>query len=475
MGNTSNNQKGSILVTILTLMIFLSLTMMSLAVLVNSNVSRARSRILLLQAQYAAESGADAAIAYLNNDPVASYAGTGATPVTVITSSRYKATFTTTVTVGSTAKQRVITSSGKVYVPASSTTPRYTRTIRVSAERSTTTTASSLLSRNVLAVGSSVKNIKAKDIYVNGFINIAKNSTDFTAENITVAGKDTGASNCSVGGAGALVKPTSFSTSGQTKTNIIVGYNNCLTPPGNTGNASFNVTANSGNISTVTSLYIPWGQFMDSSYQNSPGGCTDWTSGASPRSIPSTGNTKKTHYPDSLSNISTSCGTSGDLALGSNQYNIKDTIHLRANLCAATACNPTFNNPTTNTYFVFIEGTVNFDSVNTVAGSGPIVFVVYGADPASKTSVCPYGGAAYMGQQGSTTTTAPALYLLAQNGVCMDGTKFGNAPALGGMAGKNLYINTQAGQPFDLTLDPNFPVSQIPIDLSWRQTTYERI
>jgi hypothetical protein len=214
---------------------------------------------------------------------------------------------------------------------------------------------------------------------------------------------------------------------------------------------------------------------MDSSYQSSPGGCTDWTSGASPRSIPSTGNTKKTHYPDSGSNISTLCGTSGDLALGSNQYNIKDNVHVRANLCAASACDPTFYNPTANTYFVFIEGTVNFNSVKTASGSGPIVFVVYGADPASKTSLCPYGGAVYLGQQGSTTTNAPALYLLAQNGVCMDGTKFGAAPALGGMGGKNLYINTQSGQPFDLGLDPNYPVSQIPIDLSWRETGYERI
>ncbi len=475
MGNTSNKQQGSILVTILTLMIFLSLTMMSLAVLVNSNVSRARSRVLLLQAQYAAESGADAAIAYLNNDPAAGYTGTGATPVTVITSSRYKATFTTTVTVGATNKQRVITSSGKVYVPASSTTPRYTRTIRVNAERSTTSTASSLVSRNILAIASSVKNVVAKDIYVNGYITMAKNTTDLTAENITVAGKNTGSTNCSIGGTGNFVKPTTFNTAGQTKTNITIGYNNCITPPGNSSTANFNVSANNGNISTITSLYIPWAQYMDGTYQNSPGGCTDWTSGASPRNIPSTGNTKKTHYPDSSGNIALTCGTSGDLALGSNQYDIKDNVHLRANLCAASACDPTFNNPTANTYFVFVEGTVNFNSVKTAAGSGPIVFVVYGADPASKTSVCPYGGAAYLGQQGSTTTNAPALYLLAQNGVCMDGTKFGAAPALGGIAGKNLYINTQSGQPFDLGLDPNFPVSQIPIDLSWRQTGYERI
>lgn len=469
----STKERGSILVTILTVMIFLSITVMSLAVLVSSNVTRARGRILLLQAQYSAESGADAAIAYLNSDPAASYTGSGG-EVTVLTSSRYKATFSTTVTVGSNSKQRLITAVGKVYAPANSSTPTYTRKILVTAERSSTTTASSMVSRNILAIASAVKTVKAKDIYVNGFIKTAKNSTVLTAENFTVAGKDTGATNCSMEGPASLVKPTSFSTAGQTKTNITLAYNNCITPPGNTSTSDFNVTANSGNVSTITSLYIPWSQNMDGTYTGASS-CADWTTGGSTRTIPSLAGSKKTHYPDSSSNVSTSCGTNGDIALGSNQYNITDNVHLRANLCAASACDPTFYNPTANTYFVFIEGSVNFNSVHTASGSGPLVFVVYGADPASKTSLCPYGGAAYIGQQGSTTTSAPALYLLAQNGVCFDGTKFGSDPAFGGVAGKNLYISTQAGTPFDLRFDPNYPVSQIPIDLSWRETGYERI
>ncbi len=468
-----HKQHGSILVTILTVMIFLSLTVMSLAVLVNSNVVRSRGRILLLQAQYAAESGADTAIAYLNSDPTASYTGTS-TDITVITGPTYKATFAVSVAAGSTGKQRIITATGKVYSPKSSATPRYTRKIKVTAQRSTTTTASSIVSRNILAISSAVKNVNARDIYVNGYITMAKNSTTLTAENITVAGKNTGATNCSIGGSGSLAKPSSFTNPGQTKTNLTLGYNNCISPPGNTSNASFNVTANSGNISTVTSLYIPWSQYMDSGY-TAAGNCNDWTTGASPRKIPGTPTSKKTHYPDNGSTISASCGTSGDLALGSNQYNITDNVHVRANFCAASACDPTFYNPTANAYFVFIEGTVNFGSVQTAAGSGPIIFVIYGADPASKTSVCPYGGAMYLGQHGAVTTDAPGLYFLAQNGICLDGTKFNGNPSLGGIGGKNIYIATQSGNPFDLALDPNYPVSQIPLDLSWRETGYERL
>lgn len=209
---------------------------------------------------------------------------------------------------------------------------------------------------------------------------------------------------------------------------------------------------------------------MDGTY-SSANNCNDWTTGASPRTIPSI--SKRTHYPDSSSNVATTCGTSGSLALGSTQYNITDNVHLRANLCSASACSPTFYNPTASLKYIFVEGTVNFDEVDTASGSGPIALIAYGTDPSSKASVCPYGGAIYLGNGG--TTAAPALFLLAMNGLCLDKTKFGSAPALGGIAGKNLYIASNSGTPFDLALDTAFPVSEIPIDLAWRAARYERL
>lgn len=472
--NQRNSQDGSVIVSILVITLFLSVIISSLIVLASSNLTRARGRIFLLQAQYAAESGADAAIAQLNagND---TYTGT-ATPVLLLTDAQYKSTYTMSVSAGTSNKQKIITAVGKVYSPANSATASFVRTIEVVAERSTTSTSSSIISRNIIEAGSSVKTLKAKDVYLNGYINLNKNTTDLIVENVVVAGKNTSASNCSIGGTGNLLKPTTFANAGQTKTKLTMAYNNCITPPGNTSNADFDVFANQTNISKVQSTYIPWNQFMDSSYQNSAGGCNDWTTGTFPRDIPSTGNTKKTHYPDSASNVSTSCGTSGDLALASGQYNIKDHVHLRANLCAASACTPTFNNPDTGAAgikFIFIEGTINFDNITTAAGSGPIVFVTYGADPASLSGVCPLGGSLYIGKNG--TASAPAAYLLAQNGLCLDQTKFGTAPALGGLSGKNIYIATNSGTPFDLGLDTQFPVSAIPIDLSWHAARYRRL
>jgi hypothetical protein len=429
---------------------------------------------MLLQAQYAGESAADAAIAQLNSGNDA-YTGT-ASDVTLLDGNQYRATYAVTVAAGSTAKERIVTATGKVYTPKTAITPKYTRQIRVTVQRSSASTATSVLSRNVINVDSGVKNLTGKDIYVNGYIHMNKNTTNLIAENITVGGRNTGAANCSIGGTGNLIKPSSFTNPAQTKTNLILAYNNCITPPGNSGNADFNVTANQGSISSVQSTYIPWSQYMDNSYSNAPGGCNDWTSGSSPRSIPSTGNTKKTHYPDSGSNVDTTCGTSGSLALGTNQYNIMDHVHIRANLCATTACSPTFYNPDpgeAGIKYVFVEGTINFDSVQTAAGSGPIAFITYGADPASKASVCPLGGSIYLGNTG--TTNANELYFLANNGVCLDKTRFGSDPALGGIAGKNLYIATNSGSPFDLALDKSFPVNVIPIDLSWRAMRYQRL
>jgi Tfp pilus assembly protein PilX len=469
--NPLENQQGMVLVAIVSIMIFIGVIMLGVFSLATSNLSRSRGRILSLEAQYAAESGADAAIATLNNGNDA-YTGTNS-EVNVLTAGTYKATYTVAVSNGSTSKERVMTAVGRVYTPNTAATPTYKRTIRVTVQRSSTTAASSVLSRNIIALDSGIKNLYAKDIYANGYITMAKNTTNLVAENIYVAGKNTGATNCSIGGTGNLVKPASFSTPGQTKTNITLTYNNCISPPGNNSNANFNVLANQNSVPTVQSTYIPWSQFMDSSYQNSPTGCSDWTSGASPRNIPSTGNAKKTHYPDSGSNISSSCGTSGDLSLGSTQFNIKDNVHVRANLCAASACSPTFYNPDATIKYIFVEGDVNFSSVQTASGSGPIVFIVYGTDPASKAGSCPYGGSGYLGN--GSTTNAPALYLLTMNGICLDKIKFGASPALGGIGGKNIYIATNPGTPFDLKLDPDFPVSQIPVDLSWRAVRYQRL
>ncbi len=481
----NNRESGAIVVTILALMIFFSVMLLGLVAVAQANLSRARGRIMLLQAQYAAESGADAAIAQLNSGNT-TYSGTPS-ETTLLDSGQYKATYVVSVNAGSDDKERIITATGNVYDPRGSSTPSYTRKIRITAQRSSTEYSSSMLSRNIIYVASGVKEISGRDIYVNNFIDMPKNTTDLIAENITVAGKNTGIENCSIGGAGNLKNPRTldpsytFKDPSQTKTKLMLAYNNCITPPGNAGNADFDVLANQTNISTIQSTYIPWDQYMDNSYLNGSNGCSDWLSGSNPVTIPSTGNSKKTHYPDSGSGVAANCGSSGSLNLGSKQYNITDNVHIRANLCSSSMCDPTFFNPTSDVKYVFVEGTVNFEGVKTANGSGPIVMITYGTDPASKTSDCPYGGSVYIGQSGSGHTDAPALYILAMNGLCIDKTKFDstsadpNTPVFGGIGGKNLYISSSPSTPRPMLLDPDFPIEAIPIDLAWREVYYERL
>lgn len=462
------------LTAILMVSIFLSVLAFAIINFSSVNLSRSRSRVLLLQAQYASESGADATLAILNGGNT-SYSGTPSDVQVLNNSPSYKATYSVNVTSAGSDKKKYITSTGKVYSPANSAVPKYVRKIEVYSERSSTTTSSSIVSRNILYIESGVKKITAKDLYINGFIYLNKNTTDLIAENITVADKNTGAGNCSIGGKGNLVKPTSFSTPGQTKTNITVAYNNCINPPGNSDNANFNVSANQTNISKVQSTYIPWGQYMDDSYQNAQGGCSDWTTGSFPRDIPSTGNSKKTHYPNSNSGVDTSgaCGTSGNLNLVSGQYNIKDNVHLRTNLCGTSGCAPIFNNPDSTVKYVFVEGTIKFNQITTASGSGPIVFIAYGADPAGLTGSCPYGGSIFIGNSG--TSSAPQAYFLALNGICMSKTKWRAPNDLGGMSAKNIYVDVNPGTPSDLSLNNDFPTEQIPLDLSWKSVRYRRL
>lgn len=480
MHRQEKSQKGSVIVSILAMTLFLTVIIYALIVLANANLTRARSRILLLQAQYSAESGADYAIAQLNNG-YSAYAGSGS-EITVLENAQYKSTYTVTVAAGSDAKERIITATGKVYAPASSTTASFIRTIEVIAKQTSGSGSSSMLSRNIIDIASGVKNIYGIDVYVNGYIRMAKSTTNLIAENITVAGRNTGAGDCSIGGSGNLLKPPTFVNPGQTKTRLLLAFNNCINPPLNASNANFDVSANDGGISKIQSTYLPWATFMTDAgqpYTDSVNQCTDWTSGAFPRDIPRTGYDRKTHYPDSGSGISTDCGNSGNLSLQTGQYNIRSHAHIRANLCATSACTPTFNNPGPDIKFVFVEGTINFDGIKTSAGSGPIVFVAYGTDPASKAGACPTGGAIFLGN--GMNTVAPAIYLLANNGLCLYQTKFGTspsdpqAPALGGLSGKNIYIATNSGSPWDLKLDPTFPVSSIPVDLAWRAAQYRRL
>lgn len=472
-----------ILVSILMISVFLSILAFALITYSTINLSRARTRVLTLQAQYAGESGADAAISILNSGNT-TYTGTGGDVALVNNAPHYRATYSVTVTAGANDKEKYITATGKVYSPSTATTPKYTRQIEVYSQRSSNTTSSAIVGRNTVWVDPGVQNLTAKDLNLGGFMWFWGVNNRLIAESITATGQTTWLGQwCGLFGPGPnLQKPATFSNPAQTKTNIRLRANNCVNPPGNTTNADFDVLVNQTNLTAIQSTYIPWNLYMDASYGNAPGGCNDWTTGVFPRTIPSAGNVKKTHYPNALAGVDASgtCAAGGDLNLATGQYNITDNVHLRAHLCLAAGCTPTFYNPDngqgTNPRiikFIFVEGRINFNSLNTAANSGPIVFVSYGVDPGVSLITCPLSGRSVT--IGSTASTnAPAAYIVASNGICLNRTRLATPKALGGLSAKSIYIGLNAASP-NLEIDPAFPVNEIPVDLTWKSTRYRRL
>lgn len=483
----SNHQTGSILVSILVIMIFLTMTVMSLAVVSQTNITRATQRIYLLQSQYAAESGADAVVAYLNSS-AGSYADSGVEKrLTPTTTTGYKATYQATVSDTTDPNKKSVVSIGRLYQPATATTPRYTYKINVTLERSSIAYTSSIVSRNSVEVASSVKGVIAKSLFVNEYVKANKNTTDVTIDDLTIAGKYPDASNCSLAGTGNLVRNSSLPAG--TKAILHMAYNNCMDiPPGNTSNADFDITANDSSLQKIASIYIPWSYKMNNNdgggnYTN--GSCSDWA--AATPTIPSSGNARKTHYPDSGSGVAqaSACGGSGsapaDLNLGSKTYTINNHVHLRANLCKSYTCTPKFINPDANDpKFIFVEGVINFENVTVDSSSpGDIIFISYSTSQnISASKQCPSDSAAIrLGKDGSNSMHAPKAYFIATNGMlCVDQTKFDTGvESIGGVSGKDIYLSSNSGATFELTFNPEFPLSSVPLDLSWRASNLKRV
>lgn len=490
MHNTSY-QRGSIIVSLLVIMIFLTITVLSLGAISQTNIQRSVNRILLLQAQYAAESGADIALSYLNE---AQPAPTGQ-KMLMSHAPYYSATYEVAVS-DIAANSKKALSIGRVYRPAvtaaqlATATPDVTYKLEVGYTRSSTSMTSSILSRNSVEIDSSVKEVKAKSLFVNEYIKANKNGNLITIDDLTVAGKYPDSTNCSILGAGDLNRSPELVALGQ-KAKIHTGNNVCISPPGNTSNSNFDVTANDSSIQKIASTQIPWDFKMNGNdgngvYSNGP--CSDWGQ-ASPVTIPRT-TARKSHYPDTNDGVidAFACTFSGsaiapnkaDLNLSNRTYIIKDHVHVRAHLCRNYTCTPTFKNPDNDTKFIFVEGVINFQNITVDDNSvGNIAFISYSTSQTiAGSKQCPSNLAAIrIGKDGSNAVNAPKAYFIAVNGMlCIDQTKFLNgAASLGGISGKDLYISSNSGGVFYLTFNPQFPLSDIPLDLAWRTGNIKRL
>lgn len=118
------NQRGFIMLTVLTTTVFIMMIGVASLELISNNVRTARAERYLVSAQFAADAGLDDAIHHLNQD--GTWAGTG-TEQTLYSSSEYRTTYIATVTDGSNDFQKFISVEAKTYAPASASTALYTR------------------------------------------------------------------------------------------------------------------------------------------------------------------------------------------------------------------------------------------------------------------------------------------------------------------------------------------------------------
>lgn len=168
------NQQGFIVATILISVLFIvtaALYILSLAV---SNQKSAASESYRQNAQFVADAGLDAGILSINTDD--SWTGT-AGEITLYSDSKIRTTYETVVTDGATDEEKTITTTGRVYSPASSTTPKFIRKYELDVRAVTSGTGPSSV---VTGVGGLILDNNAKitggDVVVNGTISLNNNA-----------------------------------------------------------------------------------------------------------------------------------------------------------------------------------------------------------------------------------------------------------------------------------------------------------
>jgi hypothetical protein len=160
------------------------------------NLESAKRSTQLYSAQYAAEAGGDRFMYEINNNT--NYAGTntvcplsssGSNPVTLYSDATGRATYETCVTAGTITNEKIVYSIGKVYVPASSTTPKSTRELKLVIE-GTPISGYALQTGPGGLIMSNTAAILNGPIYVGGYLtmsNLSQIGTILTPTTVNVA------------------------------------------------------------------------------------------------------------------------------------------------------------------------------------------------------------------------------------------------------------------------------------------------
>lgn len=133
-----NPEHGFLLVLILVQSMVFMTILTGVGSLGMYNLNAAKRASFVLSANYAAEAGADKAMfeinqnsAYTGTNTVCPLSSAGSNPVTLYSNANGRATYETCVTAGTITDEKIVYATGKVYIPASATTPKAVKKVKL--------------------------------------------------------------------------------------------------------------------------------------------------------------------------------------------------------------------------------------------------------------------------------------------------------------------------------------------------------
>jgi hypothetical protein len=172
--NKLRSESGVLLVGALVVLSFFMVLALSVSSFSLNHYLSSKRSLITLNALDVAEAGGEHFMYHINADN--SYAGTSG-PVTLYNDAiKGRGTFETTVVDGTITNEKIITSTGKIYLPQSATTPKVTRTIKLVIEGSNPNAYTLYGGPGGLILGNNV-NITNGQVFANGYIVMNNNST----------------------------------------------------------------------------------------------------------------------------------------------------------------------------------------------------------------------------------------------------------------------------------------------------------
>lgn len=332
-------ERGFILLTILTTTVFVMLIGIISLQAISSNLNTAKTEQYLVNAQLAADAGIDDAIRRLN----ANHAWTGnGTPQELYSGSDYRSTFLSTVTAGPDELMKIISVTAHTYAPASSTIPKYTRKYTVEMRGITSGNYSVVTGVGGLVMTNSSK-IVGGSVYVNGSITMSNTSQ-----------------------IGLSTNPVS----------VRAAHQNCPVPATSAYPRTCNVSENGQPISLTNTAKI-FGEVQ----------ATNQTDGSG-MSMPGlvTGSPGPTALPshDRLAQISSVASTyNGDFSCSSGSYSWPANYRVTGNVTISNECQVTVNGN------AWIQGTLSMSNsrsrmiASNTAGTTPPIIMIDGSSGAT--------------------------------------------------------------------------------------------